>query len=226
MVAPLPEPEAHVLCVQAFRVELEFRTAGFWGEGKTGVPGGKLLGAEKTNLAHIWSELWIEPGPHRWEASALTTAPALLPITTGSHLPSARQLMGHRTGGQGSNPSSNLNFSGHTRYCLSSAPTCEDHSSSPWLFMSIDCWRVYLAFCDTRPTSRPQKLWIMFSPFNLPHLSSLSMFIPLALIPSVAIMALFPSKYTMLPRKTSWRKHICRSDNNLLPPWKKLSFVT
>ena len=30
-----PEPEAHVLCVRAFQVELEFRSAGFWGEGKT-----------------------------------------------------------------------------------------------------------------------------------------------------------------------------------------------
>ena len=63
-------------------VELEFRSAGFWGEGKTRVPGGKPLGAEKeptTNLAHIWSELRIKPGPHWWEASALTTVPALLP---------------------------------------------------------------------------------------------------------------------------------------------------
>jgi len=51
-------------------------------EGKTGVPGGEPLRAEKeptTNLAHIWSVLRIEPSPHRWEASALTTAPALLP---------------------------------------------------------------------------------------------------------------------------------------------------
>ena len=51
-------------------------------EGKTGVPGEKPLGAKKeptTNLAHTWSVLRIEPGPHRWEASALTTAPALLP---------------------------------------------------------------------------------------------------------------------------------------------------
>jgi len=43
--------------------------------------GEKLLGAEKeptTNLAHIWSELRIEPGPHQWDVSALTTAPALL----------------------------------------------------------------------------------------------------------------------------------------------------
>ena len=29
VVAPSPEPEAHVLSVQAFRVELEFRSAGF-----------------------------------------------------------------------------------------------------------------------------------------------------------------------------------------------------
>ena len=82
VVAPSPEPEAHVLSDWAFRVELEFRSAGFWGEGKTRVPGGKPLGAEKeptTNLAHIWSELRIEPGPHRLEASALTTVPALLP---------------------------------------------------------------------------------------------------------------------------------------------------
>ena len=69
----------------SFRVELEFRSAGFWAERKTGVPGGKPLGAEKeptTNLAHIWSELRIEPGAHRWEASALTTAPALLSKAT------------------------------------------------------------------------------------------------------------------------------------------------
>ena len=41
VVTQFPEPEAHVLCVQALRVELEFRSAGFWGEGKTRVPGGK-----------------------------------------------------------------------------------------------------------------------------------------------------------------------------------------
>ena len=58
VVTQSPEPEAHVLCVQAFRVELEFRSAGFSGEGKTRVPGVKPLGVEKeptTNLAHIWS---------------------------------------------------------------------------------------------------------------------------------------------------------------------------
>ena len=50
----------------------------FKGEAKTGVHGENL--SEQRNFAHIWSELRIEPGPHRWEASALTTALALLPI--------------------------------------------------------------------------------------------------------------------------------------------------
>ena len=40
-----------------FLVKLEFRNVGFWGEGKTGVPGEKLFGAKDrtttTNLTHI-----------------------------------------------------------------------------------------------------------------------------------------------------------------------------
>ena len=47
MVAQSPEPGAHVLNARAFRIELEFRNVGFCGEGKTGVPGEKPLGAEK-----------------------------------------------------------------------------------------------------------------------------------------------------------------------------------
>ena len=35
--------------VRAFQIELEFRNAGFWGEGKTGVPGEKPLGARREN---------------------------------------------------------------------------------------------------------------------------------------------------------------------------------
>jgi len=69
---------------------LEFRSASFWREGKTGVPRGKPLGAEKeptTNLAHKWSVLRIETGPHRWEASALTTAPPLLPMVCSQFVP-------------------------------------------------------------------------------------------------------------------------------------------
>ena len=47
MVAQSPKPGAHVLNVGAFRIELEFRSVGFWGEWTTGVPGEKPLGAEK-----------------------------------------------------------------------------------------------------------------------------------------------------------------------------------
>jgi len=64
--------------VRAFQIELEF---GSVGERKTGVPGGKRLGArERTNNKlnpHAASTLGFEPGPHWWEASALTTAPPL-----------------------------------------------------------------------------------------------------------------------------------------------------
>ena len=55
---------------------------GFWGEGKTGVPGEKPLGAGKrTNKLspHETPDLRIEPGSHWWEASALTTTPSLQP---------------------------------------------------------------------------------------------------------------------------------------------------
>ena len=66
-----------------FLVELEFGNVGFWGEGKTGVPGEKPLGArERTSNKlnpHMASDLGIEPGPHWWEGSALTTTPPLLP---------------------------------------------------------------------------------------------------------------------------------------------------
>ena len=51
--------------------------------GKTGVPGEKPLGAkERTNNKlnpHMASTPGFEPGPHWWEASALTTAPSLAP---------------------------------------------------------------------------------------------------------------------------------------------------
>ena len=84
MVAQSPEPGAHVLNARASRIELEFRNVGFCGEGKTGVLGEKPLGAEKrTNNKlnpHMTSSPGIEPGPHWWKASALTTAPSLLPL--------------------------------------------------------------------------------------------------------------------------------------------------
>ena len=54
--------------------------------GKTGAPGEKPLGArERTNNKlnpHKASMLGFEPGPHWWEASALTTAQPLLHYAT------------------------------------------------------------------------------------------------------------------------------------------------
>ena len=64
-------------------IELEFGNVGFWGEGKTGVPREKPLGAKgRTNNklnSHMAPMPGFEPGPHCWEASALTTAPSLAP---------------------------------------------------------------------------------------------------------------------------------------------------
>ena len=69
--------------VRAFQIELEVGSVGFYGEGKTGVPGEKPLGTKaKTNNKlnpHMASMPGFEPGPHWWEASALTTEPPLLP---------------------------------------------------------------------------------------------------------------------------------------------------
>ena len=54
--------------VRAFQIELEFGSVGFWGEGKTGVPGEKPLGAkERINNKlnpHMASTPGFEPGPH------------------------------------------------------------------------------------------------------------------------------------------------------------------
>ena len=62
-------------------MELEFRNVSFWREGKSGVPGEKPLGARTiTNNKpnpHMTPSSGIEPGPHWWEAEALTTAPSL-----------------------------------------------------------------------------------------------------------------------------------------------------
>ena len=48
---------------------------GFWWEGKTGVPGKKPLMSRRTNKLnpHMTPSAEIEPGPHWWKASALTT---------------------------------------------------------------------------------------------------------------------------------------------------------
>ena len=71
------------------KIELEFGCVGFWGEEKTGAPGEKPLGAStRTNNKlnpHMTPGPGVEPGPHWWKASALTTAPSLLP-TKGSRV--------------------------------------------------------------------------------------------------------------------------------------------
>ena len=80
-VAP---PQSGSSCT-SFLVELEFDNVGFRGEGKTGVPREKPLGAkERTNNKlnpHMASTPGFEPGPHWWEASALTTAPSLATLS-------------------------------------------------------------------------------------------------------------------------------------------------
>ena len=69
--------------LRTFQVELEFRSVGFCGGRKTGVPGEKPSEQEtRTNNKlnpHMTPSSGIEPGPHWWEASALTTEPSLLP---------------------------------------------------------------------------------------------------------------------------------------------------
>ena len=66
------------------QIKLKFRNVGFWGEGKTGVPGEKPLRARmRTNNKlnpHMMPSPGIKPGPFWLEASALNTAPSLLPI--------------------------------------------------------------------------------------------------------------------------------------------------
>ena len=71
-------------CFQV-ELELEFRNVGFCGGRKTGVPGEKpsAPGQEPTtNSTHMTPRPGIEPGPHWWEVSALTTAPSLLTQST------------------------------------------------------------------------------------------------------------------------------------------------
>ena len=62
----------------------------FWWEGENRVSGKNLFvqRREPTNSTYniMTPDLGIEPGPHRWEVSALTTAPSLHPKTLNQHL--------------------------------------------------------------------------------------------------------------------------------------------
>jgi len=67
-----------------FLIELEFRNVDFCGGRKTGEPGEKPSeqGREPTTL--MAPGLGFEPRPHWWEASAITSAPPLLPCSPAS----------------------------------------------------------------------------------------------------------------------------------------------
>ena len=68
--------------VRAFQIELEFGSVGFWGEGKTGVPGEKPLGAmERTNNKlnpHMASTPGFETGRGERSHHCATLAPLKL----------------------------------------------------------------------------------------------------------------------------------------------------
>ena len=70
------------LFVHCFQIELVFRSVDFCG-GRNRRTRRKTLGAGmRTNNKlnpHMTSGPGIDPGPHWWEASALTTVPTLLP---------------------------------------------------------------------------------------------------------------------------------------------------
>ena len=82
MVARSPEPKTHVSNVRAFRIELEFRSVGFYEKGKPECPEKNVWDQRReptTNSTHM-----IKPSPgikHRVTlvVSALTTAQSLLP---------------------------------------------------------------------------------------------------------------------------------------------------
>ena len=69
-------------CARAFQIELEFRSIGFKGEGKTGVPGEKPLRVrERTNKKlnpHMASTRGFELGAHWWESRALCNLTLLI----------------------------------------------------------------------------------------------------------------------------------------------------
>ena len=48
--------------VRAFQIELEFESVGFWGEGKTVVPGEKPLGAKEKNQQHTQPTYGVNSG--------------------------------------------------------------------------------------------------------------------------------------------------------------------
>ena len=77
MFAQSPEPEAHGKVLDNFRSNWNLEMLVFEESGK---PEYLEQGREPTtNSTHMTPGPGIEPGTHWWEASALTTAPSLLP---------------------------------------------------------------------------------------------------------------------------------------------------
>ena len=78
VVTQSPEPEAHVLCVQALRVELEFRSAGFWGGGKPEYPGENLTMSKNCTKAYAACAAQCSLSNHCFLASSSPLRSSLL----------------------------------------------------------------------------------------------------------------------------------------------------
>ena len=76
----------------------------------------------------------IEPGPHWWEASALTTGPSLLPSLNGHGTTSRSDLK--------SSPSSTLSSSLKLQYSLASSSTCSFSEGQSFITYSITTLQV------------------------------------------------------------------------------------
>ena len=70
--------------VRAFQIELEFGLVGFQGEGKTGVPGEKPLGARERTNNKLNPHMASTPGwgPEISDLSCYRTLPQLLSLET------------------------------------------------------------------------------------------------------------------------------------------------
>ena len=71
--------------LHCFQVELEFGNGFLWREEKRSTRRKTLVAGTETNNKlnpHMIRRPGIKPGPHWWEASALTTAPSLLPVVS------------------------------------------------------------------------------------------------------------------------------------------------
>ena len=80
------------MALRNIQVELEFGNVGFYGGRKTGVPGENPRSKDENQQQTQPTEIMtpgpgIEPGPHWWKASVLTTVPSLLPHWVHMYIP-------------------------------------------------------------------------------------------------------------------------------------------